>query len=215
MALTHIDLQTPEKMKKAIDINQAKELSIHIDFNFFWKFNDFNIYEVTFSDQMHLLDLGIIKLSEIPRYPGLIILKNSLENVSKFTANDYRSIMKGTALETLGELGLSKWFKETRHLPGTGFQLKEGAFLNWILAWTMKGKLGVEIGTEFQLEGDVLPGPGFQLKNVFLNLDFDLDYERDAFLDLDFNLDHERSLSGPVFRLKGRLPGLGFRSEVT
>ena len=106
-------------MKKAIDINQAKELSIHTDFNFFWKFVDFNIYEVTVPDQMHMLDLSITKylleftceylqqkvdakavkemdhrLSEIPRYPGLIILKNGLENVSKFTANDYRNIMK-------------------------------------------------------------------------------------------------------------------------
>src|SRR5581483_5898279 len=68
---------------------------------------------------MHLLDLGITKylleftrsylnqmvgmeavkqmdlrLSDITRYPGLIIVKNSLENVSRFTANDYRNIMK-------------------------------------------------------------------------------------------------------------------------
>ena len=68
---------------------------------------------------MHLLDLGITKylleftriylqqkvgmeaikqmdlqLSGIPRYPGLIIIKNGLENVSRFTANDYRNIMK-------------------------------------------------------------------------------------------------------------------------
>ncbi len=34
------------------------------------------------------------RLCEIPRYPGLIILKNGLENISKFTANDYRNIMK-------------------------------------------------------------------------------------------------------------------------
>jgi len=69
---------------------------------------------------MHLLDLGITKylleftreylhrkvdnkavkemdnrlLCTIPRYPGLMILKNGLENVTKFTANDYRNIMK-------------------------------------------------------------------------------------------------------------------------
>ncbi len=35
MTLTHVDLQTPEKMKEAIDINQAKELLIYTDFNFF------------------------------------------------------------------------------------------------------------------------------------------------------------------------------------
>ena len=34
------------------------------------------------------------RLCAIPRYPGLIVVKNGLENVSKFTANDYRNIMK-------------------------------------------------------------------------------------------------------------------------
>src|ERR1044071_2101804 len=34
------------------------------------------------------------RLCVIPRYPGLIVLKNGLENISKFTANDYRNIMK-------------------------------------------------------------------------------------------------------------------------
>jgi hypothetical protein len=68
---------------------------------------------------MHLLDLGITKylleftrehlqrkvnsravremdrrLCAIPRHSGLIVLKNGLENISKFTANDYRNIMK-------------------------------------------------------------------------------------------------------------------------
>src|SRR5271170_3540960 len=106
-------------MKVAIDINHANELSIHSDFNFFWKFKDFNIYEATVPDRIHMLDLGIMKylleftreylqqkvsdravkemdhrLCEIPRYLGLIILKNGLENISRFTANDYRNIMK-------------------------------------------------------------------------------------------------------------------------
>ena len=119
MALTNVVMRTPERMKEAIDVNQANELSLHTDFNFFWKFDDFNIYEATVPDRMHMLDLGITKylleftreylqrkvnakatkvmdhrLCEIPRYPGLIILKNGLENVSKFTANDYRNIMK-------------------------------------------------------------------------------------------------------------------------
>ena len=116
MELTDITLRTPENMKAAIDTNQANELSIHSDFNFFWKFKDFNIYEATVPDRMHMLDLGITKylleftreylqqkvsgravdhrLCAIPRYPGLIILKNGLENISRFTANDYRNIMK-------------------------------------------------------------------------------------------------------------------------
>jgi hypothetical protein len=119
MSLISVKLRTPENMKRAIDTNQANELSIHKDFNFFWKFQDFNIYEATVPDRMHLLDLGITKylleftreylqqkvsakavkemdqrLCAIPRYPGLIILKNGLENISRFTANDYRNIMK-------------------------------------------------------------------------------------------------------------------------
>jgi hypothetical protein len=119
MALIDVTLRTPEKMKEAIDRNRANELSIHNDFNFFWRFDDFNIYSATVPDRMHLLDLGITKylleftrlylqqkvggkavkmmdyrLSVIPRYPGLIILKNGLENISRFTANDYRNIMK-------------------------------------------------------------------------------------------------------------------------
>jgi len=119
MALTNVDMRTPETMKEAIDMNQANELSLHTDFNFFWEFDDFNIYEATVPDRMHMLDLRITKylleftreflqrkvgtkavkemdrrLCAIPRYPGLIVLKNGLENISKFTANDYRNIMK-------------------------------------------------------------------------------------------------------------------------
>jgi hypothetical protein len=119
MALTNVVMRTPKTMKEAIDMDQANELSLHTDFNFFWKFDDFNIYEATVPDRMHMLDLGITKylleftreflrqkvnaravkemdhrLCAIPRYPGLIILKNGLENISKFTANDYRNIMK-------------------------------------------------------------------------------------------------------------------------
>ena len=119
MALTNVILRTPEKMKEAINTNQANELSLHADFNFFWKFKNFNVYEATVPDRMHMLDLGITKylleftreylqqkvsskvvkemdhrFCAIPRYPGLIILKNGLENILKFTANDYRNIMK-------------------------------------------------------------------------------------------------------------------------
>src|SRR5271170_4508665 len=119
MALTNVIMRTPKTMREAIDTDQANELSLHTDFNFFWKFNDFNIYEATVPDRIHMLDLGITKyllgftreflrqkvnaravkemdrrLCAIPRYPGLIVLKNGLENISKFTANDYRNIMK-------------------------------------------------------------------------------------------------------------------------
>src|SRR2546423_1705127 len=106
-------------MKEAINTNQAYEFSVHIEFNFFWKFKDFNIYKDTVSDRMHMFNLGITKylieftcmylqqkvnnkavkemdhrLCAILRHPGLIILKNGLENVLKFTANDYHNIMK-------------------------------------------------------------------------------------------------------------------------
>ena len=49
-------------MREAIDLNQANELSIHADFNFFWKFKNFNIYEATVPDRMHMLDLGITSI---------------------------------------------------------------------------------------------------------------------------------------------------------
>jgi len=119
MALTHINLRTSKEIKEVTDINQIRKLSIHTDFNFFWKFDDFNIYEATVPDRMHMLNLRITKylleftreylqqrvnvkavkdmdhrLCAIPRYPGLIIVKNGLENISKFTTNDYRNIMK-------------------------------------------------------------------------------------------------------------------------
>ena len=119
MALTNVILRTPENMKEVIDADQANEFSIHADFNFFWKFEDFNIYKATVPDRMHMLDLGITKylleftreylrqkvsnkvvtdmdhrFCAILRFPGLIVLKNGLENISKFTANDYRNIMK-------------------------------------------------------------------------------------------------------------------------
>src|SRR5436853_4378823 len=118
MSLTNIILRTPKSMNEAISTNQSKEVSIHTEFNYFWKFKNFNIYKATVPDRMHLLDLGITKylleftreylqqkvnnkavkemdhrLCAIPRYPGLIVLKNGLENISKFTANDYRNIM--------------------------------------------------------------------------------------------------------------------------
>jgi Plavaka transposase len=57
----NIILRTPENMKEAINTNQAHEFSIHTEFNFFWKFKNFNIYEATVPDRMHMLDLGITK----------------------------------------------------------------------------------------------------------------------------------------------------------
>src|ERR1051325_2001049 len=51
MSLTNIILRTPENMNEAIDTNQSKEVSIHTEFIFFWKFKDFNIYKATVPDR--------------------------------------------------------------------------------------------------------------------------------------------------------------------
>src|SRR6266516_4023483 len=78
-----------------------------------------NIYASTIPDRMHHLDLGLFNyqvtftrellkelcgqvavneldnhLSSIPRFPGLKIFKNDLENIKRFTANEFRNMMK-------------------------------------------------------------------------------------------------------------------------
>ena len=50
MTLSNVELRTPKKMREAIDLDQANELSVHTDFNFFWKFDNFNIYKATVLD---------------------------------------------------------------------------------------------------------------------------------------------------------------------
>src|SRR5688500_356704 len=82
-------------------------------------FRYLNIYESTIPDRMHHLDLGLFnyqvtftrellkelcgqvavneldnRLSSIPRFPGLKIFKNGLENIKRFTANEFRNMMK-------------------------------------------------------------------------------------------------------------------------
>ena len=61
MALTNVIMRTPKIMKEAIDMDRANEFSLHTDFNFFWNFEDFNIYKATVPDRMHMLDLEITK----------------------------------------------------------------------------------------------------------------------------------------------------------
>ena len=78
-----------------------------------------NIYAATISDRMYHLDLGLFnyqviytrellkkwcgqiavdeldnRLARIPRFPGLKIFKNGLENIKLFTANEFRNMMK-------------------------------------------------------------------------------------------------------------------------
>jgi len=78
-----------------------------------------NIYAATIPDRMHHLDLGLFnyqvtytrellkemcsqiavdeldnRLARIPRFPGLKIFKNGLENIKRFTADEFRNMMK-------------------------------------------------------------------------------------------------------------------------
>lgn len=61
MSLSSVTIQTPQNMKEVIVTNQVHEFLIHTESNFFWKFQDFNIYEATVPDCMHMFDLGITK----------------------------------------------------------------------------------------------------------------------------------------------------------
>ena len=78
-----------------------------------------NIYAATIPDRMHHLDLGLFnyqvtytrellkewcgqiavneldnRLARIPRFSGLKIFKNGLENIKRFTADEFRNMMK-------------------------------------------------------------------------------------------------------------------------
>src|SRR5215475_16147115 len=78
-----------------------------------------NIYLATIPDRMHHLDLELFnyqvtytrelikdlcgqvavneldnRLANIPRFPGLKIFKNGLENIKRFTADEFRNMMK-------------------------------------------------------------------------------------------------------------------------
>src|SRR5215469_7160747 len=78
-----------------------------------------NIYSAIIPDRMHHLDLGLFnyqvtytrellkevcgqvavdeldnRLASIPRFPGLKIFKNGLENIKRFTADEFRNMMK-------------------------------------------------------------------------------------------------------------------------
>src|SRR5436305_13977546 len=53
MVLTNVIMRTPKTMKEAIDMDRANELLLHTDFNFFWNFEYFNIYESTVLYRIH------------------------------------------------------------------------------------------------------------------------------------------------------------------
>jgi len=58
-------------------------------------------YQVTFTRELLKELCGQVavneldnRLSSIPRFPGLKIFKNGLENIKRFTANEFRNMMK-------------------------------------------------------------------------------------------------------------------------
>lgn len=78
-----------------------------------------NVYQACLPDRMHHLDLGLYKyqvvytrellkewcgsdgvaefddrLGKIPRFPGLKLFKHGLSNIKRFTAEEFRSMMK-------------------------------------------------------------------------------------------------------------------------
>jgi hypothetical protein len=88
---------------------------INIDLN---HFRQLNIYTAATPDRMHMLDLGLFhyqidytrkllqdkcktgivdefdqRLSKISRFPRLKIFKNGLENIKRFTADEFRNMM--------------------------------------------------------------------------------------------------------------------------
>ena len=71
-------------------------------------------YQVTFTrelfkelcSQMAVNELDN-RLSSIPRFPGLKIFKNGLENIKRFTANEFRNMMKVFSSSLRGSLKTS------------------------------------------------------------------------------------------------------------
>ena len=82
-------------------------------------FSQLDVYLATYPDQMDHLNLGLFnyqviytremlknlcgqvavdeldkRLAAIPRFPGLKIFKNGLENIKRFTADEYHNMIK-------------------------------------------------------------------------------------------------------------------------
>src|SRR3954454_11108307 len=93
--------------------------NFYILLNQIMKFSHLNIYTAIIPDRMHHLDLGLFnyqvtytrkmlkdlcgriavdeldhRLSNIPRFPDLKVFKNGLENIKRFTADEFRNMMK-------------------------------------------------------------------------------------------------------------------------
>ncbi|CAB4403554.1 unnamed protein product [Rhizophagus irregularis] len=114
-----IELRTPNNMQFILYANICHEYSIHPTKNIFWKFRELNIYSAAVPDCMHHCDLGLFnyqvnftlkyiqlhcseegidefnrRLSEIPCFPRLKSFKHGLGNIARFTAAEFRNMMK-------------------------------------------------------------------------------------------------------------------------
>ncbi|PKB99008.1 hypothetical protein RhiirA5_383507 [Rhizophagus irregularis] len=106
-------------MNKAIQDQYTSQVSLTPIINPFWSHLYLNIYTATVPDRMHHCDLGLfkyqltytrkllllygeqnilqkmdIRFGKILRYPGLHIFQHGLGNIKRFTASEYRDIIK-------------------------------------------------------------------------------------------------------------------------
>ncbi|KAF0425586.1 hypothetical protein F8M41_006343 [Gigaspora margarita] len=112
-------LRNYKNMQNCLNKNEEKSVCIKSIPNYFWNFNDMNIYEATVIDRMHHLDLGLFKyqinfkcnlikekygasildtinnrLANISRFLELKNFKNGIQSLARITANEYRNLMK-------------------------------------------------------------------------------------------------------------------------
>ena len=115
-----------------------------------------NIYAATIPDRMHHLDLGLFnyqvtytrellkewcgqiavdeldnRLARIPRFPGLKIFKNGLENIKRFTADEFRNMMKVFVFVIEGII--NKHHKET--MDANNAKRVDEALVNEYYSW--------------------------------------------------------------------------------
>ncbi|PKY60677.1 hypothetical protein RhiirA4_431298 [Rhizophagus irregularis] len=114
-----IQLRTPIMMQNVLNNGDATKYSLHNMKNIFWTLPQLNIYQACMPDRMHHLDLGLYKyqveytrdllaewcgsdgviefddrLAKIPRFSGLKLFKHGLGNIKRFTAEEFRSMMR-------------------------------------------------------------------------------------------------------------------------
>ncbi|KAF0528871.1 zn-finger domain-containing protein [Gigaspora margarita] len=99
-------------MQNYLDKSEKKSVCIESIPNYFWNFNNMNIYKATVIDRMHHLDLELFKhqinftysllkekygasildtIDNIPRFPELKIFKNGIQLLARITANEYHN----------------------------------------------------------------------------------------------------------------------------